>query len=108
MYNKEHFEVICFVSCREDITLLEFEMEGPIIVSFIENLSLLVRFLLEVLYHLITDLFVRVHVGCESLQKLDLTVNFVGDLLSIESLKVNEHLREMYKVILICFKYIYM
>lgn len=33
--------------------------------------------------------------GCESLQKLDLTVNFVGDLLSIESLKVNEHLKEM-------------
>ena len=33
--------------------------------------------------------------GCEWLQKLDLTVNFVGDLLSIESLQSNEHLREM-------------
>ena len=34
--------------------------------------------------------------GCEYLQKLDLTVNFVGDLLSIESLKCNGHLRELY------------
>lgn len=34
--------------------------------------------------------------GCEFLQKLDLTVNFVGDLLSVESLKVNNHLRELY------------
>ena len=34
--------------------------------------------------------------GCEWLQKLDLTVNFVGDLLSIESLLSNEHLHEMY------------
>ena len=34
--------------------------------------------------------------GCEFLQKLDLTVNFVGDLLSVESLKVNGHLRELY------------
>ena len=33
--------------------------------------------------------------GCEWLQKLDLTVNFVGDLLSIESLQSNEHLQEM-------------
>ena len=34
--------------------------------------------------------------GCEFLQKLDLTVNFVGDLLSIESLKCNHHLQELY------------
>ena len=34
--------------------------------------------------------------GCEFLQKLDLTVNFVGDLLSVESLKCNGHLRELY------------
>lgn len=33
--------------------------------------------------------------GCEWLQKLDLTVNFVGDLLSIESLQSNIHLQEM-------------
>lgn len=30
------------------------------------------------------------------MQKLDLTVNFVRDLLSVESLKVNSHLRELY------------
>ena len=32
--------------------------------------------------------------ACEFLEKLDLTVNFVGDLLSVESLKHNYHLRE--------------
>lgn len=37
-------------------------------------------------------------VGCESLQKLDLTVNFVGKLSSVESLKQNLHLRELYLV----------
>ena len=30
------------------------------------------------------------------MQKLDLTVNFVGDLLSVESLKFNCHLRDLY------------
>lgn len=30
------------------------------------------------------------------MQKLDLTVNFVGDLLSIESLRQSEHLEELY------------
>ena len=34
--------------------------------------------------------------GCEFLQKLDLTVNFVGDLLSVENLRHNGHLRELY------------
>lgn len=34
--------------------------------------------------------------GCESLRKLDLTVNFIGDLLSVESLRVNEHINELY------------
>uniref|UniRef100_A0A671N936 Leucine-rich repeat-containing protein 6 n=1 Tax=Sinocyclocheilus anshuiensis TaxID=1608454 RepID=A0A671N936_9TELE len=36
--------------------------------------------------------------GCESLQKLDLTVNFVGKLSSVESLKQNVLLRELYLV----------
>ncbi|CAN9500388.1 unnamed protein product [Ophioblennius macclurei] len=36
--------------------------------------------------------------GCESLQKLDLTVNFVGRLSSVESLKLNLHLRELFLV----------
>ncbi|CAJ0928076.1 unnamed protein product [Ranitomeya imitator] len=36
--------------------------------------------------------------GCESLQKLDLTVNFVGEVSSIQSLKPNIHLRELYMV----------
>ncbi|XP_072426544.1 dynein axonemal assembly factor 11 isoform X2 [Chiloscyllium punctatum] len=36
--------------------------------------------------------------GCEFLQKLDLTVNFVGELTSVESLKLNVHLQELYLV----------
>lgn len=36
--------------------------------------------------------------GCESLQKLDLTVNFVGLLSSVESLQHNVHLRELFLV----------
>ena len=34
--------------------------------------------------------------GCEFLQKLDLTVNFVGDLLSVETLRSHCHLTELY------------
>jgi protein TilB len=34
--------------------------------------------------------------GCEALQKVDLTVNFVCDLTSVESLAVNGSLRELY------------
>ena len=34
--------------------------------------------------------------GCEFLQKLDFTVNFIGDLLSVEKLKHNVHLQELY------------
>lgn len=34
--------------------------------------------------------------GCEFLQKLDFTVNFIGDLLSVESLRCNHHLQELY------------
>lgn len=33
--------------------------------------------------------------GCEFLQKLDLTVNFVGDLFSVESLRNNIHFRQL-------------
>ena len=36
------------------------------------------------------------HIGCEFLQKLDFTVNFIGDLLSVESLQSNAHLRDLY------------
>ena len=36
--------------------------------------------------------------GCESLQKLDLTVNFVGQVSSVESLRSNLHLRELFLV----------
>ncbi|CAL8366370.1 unnamed protein product [Boreogadus saida] len=36
--------------------------------------------------------------GCESLKKLDLTVNFVGRLSSVASLKHNLHLRELFLV----------
>lgn len=38
------------------------------------------------------------HLGCESLQKLDLTVNFVGRLSSVESLQHNVHLTELFLV----------
>lgn len=34
--------------------------------------------------------------ACESLKKLDLTLNFVGELTSIESLKRNVHLQELF------------
>ena len=33
--------------------------------------------------------------GCESLRKLDLTVNFVADIFSVASLKDNIHLNEL-------------
>lgn len=33
--------------------------------------------------------------GCEFLGKLDLTVNFVGDLFSVESLRNNVHFRQL-------------
>ncbi|XP_015267858.1 PREDICTED: protein tilB homolog, partial [Gekko japonicus] len=36
--------------------------------------------------------------GCEDLQKLDLTANFIGELSSIESLKKNIHLKELFLV----------
>ncbi|NXD33130.1 TILB protein, partial [Copsychus sechellarum] len=36
--------------------------------------------------------------GCEELKKLDLTANFVGELSSIESLKYNIHLKELFLV----------
>ncbi|XP_055490131.1 dynein axonemal assembly factor 11 isoform X2 [Leucoraja erinacea] len=36
--------------------------------------------------------------GCEFLKKLDLTVNFVGELTSVESLKANVHLEELFLV----------
>ncbi|XP_071594513.1 dynein axonemal assembly factor 11 isoform X2 [Heliangelus exortis] len=34
--------------------------------------------------------------GCEELNKLDLTANFIGELSSIESLKYNIHLKELF------------
>lgn len=34
--------------------------------------------------------------GCESLEKLDLTVNVIEDLLSVENLKSNYKLRELF------------
>ena len=34
--------------------------------------------------------------GCEMLRKLDLTVNFVGDIFSVGSLRCNRELRELY------------
>lgn len=36
--------------------------------------------------------------GCESLQKLDLTLNFIGDLTSIESLRENINLQELFMI----------
>jgi protein TilB len=33
--------------------------------------------------------------GCESLQKLDLTVNFIGELTGVRSLKANIHLQSL-------------
>uniref|UniRef100_A0A8C2Y994 Leucine-rich repeat-containing protein 6 n=1 Tax=Coturnix japonica TaxID=93934 RepID=A0A8C2Y994_COTJA len=36
--------------------------------------------------------------GCEELKKLDLTANFVGELSSVETLKYNIHLKELFLV----------
>ena len=36
--------------------------------------------------------------GCESLTKLDLTVNFVEDLFCLENLRANQSLRQLYLV----------
>uniref|UniRef100_A0A663NAC0 Leucine-rich repeat-containing protein 6 n=1 Tax=Athene cunicularia TaxID=194338 RepID=A0A663NAC0_ATHCN len=36
--------------------------------------------------------------GCEELKKLDLTANFIGELSSIETLKYNIHLKELFLV----------
>ena len=36
--------------------------------------------------------------GCENLRKLDLTLNFVGQLSSVLSLRKNQHLEELYLV----------
>lgn len=38
----------------------------------------------------------NIHLDCEFLEKLDLTLNFIGDLLSIDSLTLNIHLKEVY------------
>ncbi|XP_051879952.1 LOW QUALITY PROTEIN: dynein axonemal assembly factor 11-like [Pristis pectinata] len=43
--------------------------------------------------------------GCEFLKKLDLTVNFVGELTSVESLKVNVHLEELFLVGNPCYEF---
>ncbi|XP_029868712.1 protein tilB homolog isoform X2 [Aquila chrysaetos chrysaetos] len=37
-------------------------------------------------------------IGCEELKKLDLTANFIGELSSIEALKYNIHLKELFLV----------
>lgn len=44
--------------------------------------------------------------GCESLNKLDLTVNFVGRVTSVESLKHNQFLRELFLTGNPCTEYI--
>ncbi|XP_078254647.1 dynein axonemal assembly factor 11 isoform X3 [Rhinoraja longicauda] len=43
--------------------------------------------------------------GCEFLNKLDLTVNFVGELTSVESLKANLHLEELFLVGNPCYEF---
>ena len=46
--------------------------------------------------------------GCESLRKLDLTVNFIGALSSVSELRFNEHLEELYEIVLVMYLYFYM
>jgi protein TilB len=36
--------------------------------------------------------------GCEFLNKLDLTVNFIGELTTVENLTENYHLKELYVI----------
>lgn len=40
-------------------------------------------------------------IGCEFLKKLDLTVNFIGELTSVENLTENYHLEDLYLSFLI-------
>ena len=44
----------------------------------------------------IFSLFSFLPTGCEGLAKLDLTVNFIGELSSVKSLQHNVHLRELF------------
>jgi len=37
--------------------------------------------------------------GCEFLNKLDLTVNFIGELTTVENLTENYHLKELYAIV---------
>lgn len=46
----------------------------------------------------LNDFFFFIQIGCEELRKLDLTANFIGELSSVETLKYNIHLKELFLV----------
>lgn len=52
--------------------------------------------LAHVITSVIFPLFSILSTGCEGLTKLDLTVNFIGELSSVKSLQHNIHLRELF------------
>ncbi|XP_059201314.1 dynein axonemal assembly factor 11 isoform X2 [Centropristis striata] len=82
----EHNE--CEIFSLEEVSLHQQDIER------IEHIDRWCRDL-KILY-LQNNLIPRI--GCESLQKLDLTVNFVGRLSSVASLKNNVHLTELFLV----------
>ncbi|KAM6989448.1 dynein axonemal assembly factor 11 isoform 2-T2 [Tautogolabrus adspersus] len=82
----EHNE--CEIFSLEEVSLHQQDIER------IEHIGRWCRDL-RILY-LQNNLIPRI--GCESLQKLDLTVNFVGRLSSVESLQHNIHLAELFLV----------
>ncbi|KAJ3595499.1 hypothetical protein NHX12_004802 [Muraenolepis orangiensis] len=82
----EHNE--CVISSLEEVSLHQQDIQR------LQHLDRWCRDL-KILY-LQNNLIPRI--GCESLQKLDLTVNFVGELSSVGSLKHNVHLRQLFLV----------
>ncbi|XP_032936971.1 dynein axonemal assembly factor 11 isoform X2 [Catharus ustulatus] len=78
----------CEIFSLEEISLHQQEIEK------LEHLDKWCRDL-KILY-LQNNLIPKI--GCEELKKLDLTANFIGELSSIESLKCNIHLKELFLV----------
>ncbi|XP_074413278.1 dynein axonemal assembly factor 11 isoform X2 [Zonotrichia albicollis] len=76
----------CEIFSLEEISLHQQEIEK------LEHLDKWCRDL-KILY-LQNNLIPKI--GCEELKKLDLTANFIGELSSIESLKCNIHLKELF------------
>ncbi len=58
-------------------------------IEYIENLSGTYKYIIKFFYLL------KISLGCESLNKLDLTLNFIGILSCVENLRDNIHLADL-------------